>query len=76
MPSRGNGPAPRTSAPESGTCSTAAADSATAGTSMFPVPRRMLAKVFANHTAAAPANSMFEYASASASGASRPPSRR
>jgi len=49
-----------TRSPDSGTCSTAAATSATAGTTMLPVPRSTLASVLASHTVMAPPKTMLE----------------
>ena len=49
-----------TSSPDSGRCTTAAAMSTTAGTSMLPLPRSTLESVLAIHTAMAPANTTLE----------------
>jgi hypothetical protein len=49
-----------TSVAESGTWTSAAPMRATAGSSMFPVPRSTLDRVLAIQTAAAPAKTTFE----------------
>ena len=61
---------------DSGTCSTAAATSASAGSSMLPVPRSTLESVFATQTTIAPANSDVGVGERGAQRLALPPSRR
>ena len=60
IPSGGKGLQPSVSAPESGMCKSAAAASTSAGMNVLPLPRRMLASVFASHTSTAPPKSTLE----------------
>ena len=73
MPSRGNGPQPRPSAPPHSTWASATSRKVAAGTAMLPEPRSTDAKVFISQTPMDPTKATFEYATASASAAPRPP---
>jgi hypothetical protein len=52
------------------------AQTASDGTSMFPVPRMALASAFISHTRGVPRNTMLEYMRAASSAAPLPPSPR
>ena len=73
MPSAGNGPQPKISRGESGTSTTTPRQTASAGTSMFPVPRITLASAFISQTSRLPAKTTFEYVMAASSEAPLPP---
>ena len=76
MPRGGNGPQPKISAGESSRVKAPPPIITLAGKSMLPVPRTTLASVLRSQTLRAPANTIFEYASAAASASPVPPMAR
>ena len=73
MPSAGMGPRPKISTGESGRRRTTPSQTASAGTSMLPVPRITLANAFITHTSTLPAKTTLEYSSAASSEPPSPP---
>ena len=59
-PSAGSGPTPKIRQGDSGTSNTTPTQTASDGTSMFPVPRMTLASAFISHTSGVPAKTTLE----------------
>ena len=73
IPRGGMGPRPKISTGESGSSRATPTQTASAGTSMLPVPRITLASAFMSHSSALPAKTTFEYSSAASSEPPSPP---